>query len=332
MKVTRLVVILAMVAAPAVSFAQAIDPAAARTQLEIGYDLRQKGQWLDAIAHLKESYRLDPQLKALINLADCEEHVTNLADAQEHWVEARDKAQSAGDDQIRTEAERRISALEARMPKLTIRTAPNVPADAIINRDGVQLGAASIGVALATNPGHHVITLDAQGHSQGRFELDLAEGQSRDVLVAPGPETAPVAPPPVVAPPPIAEPTPVVRAPVEASVARSTLSHDAGVALLVGGGISFGVAIATGLGALAEQGTLASNCDTAAKTCNATGLDAAHTGQAFAVATDIFGGLGIVSAAIGVVLLVTSTPAKPARVGLTAGCTSFASACLRGSF
>jgi TPP-dependent pyruvate/acetoin dehydrogenase alpha subunit len=94
----------------------------------------------------------------------------------------------------------------------------------------------------------------------------------------------------------------------------------------------FAVGLATGLGALAEQSTVTSNCDTTAKTCNAMGLDAAHTGQALAVATDVLGGLGLVSAAVGVVLLVTSAPAKANRIGLTAGCISLASACIGGSF
>ena len=49
------------------------DPAGAREQLKIGYQLAQDNKCQDAIPHLKESLRLDPRAITLINLADCEE-------------------------------------------------------------------------------------------------------------------------------------------------------------------------------------------------------------------------------------------------------------------
>jgi tetratricopeptide (TPR) repeat protein len=58
-----LLMVLAILASPAL--ARAADPAAARAQLETGYGLKEEGKYQEALPHLLESLRLDPQLKTL---------------------------------------------------------------------------------------------------------------------------------------------------------------------------------------------------------------------------------------------------------------------------
>ncbi|HEX4517294.1 MAG TPA: hypothetical protein VH054_27300 [Polyangiaceae bacterium] len=309
------------------------DPAAARAQLEIGFDLRQKNQCGEAIAHLQESYRLDPQLKALINLADCEERVSHWVDAERDWIAAREQAGRQSDTQVYGEAGRRIETLEKRMPKLTIRLAQGAPADAVVTRDDVLLGAVSLGTALPTDPGHHVVVAKAAGHEPGRAEVDLVEGQSAEVTVAVGASTTPAQPPPPVTPlapvtnEPIVQPLPAPPPPMTTSPTRAT-----GIAFLIGGGVFVGVAVATGFAALAEKGALGGHCDSSSKTCDATGLEAVSTGASLAVATDVLGGLGLAGLALGAVLYFVGGPPKSTSVALDTRCALPLGVCLRGSF
>ena len=57
------------------------DAERARIELEKGYALRKEGKFAEALPLLVDSYKLAPQLKTLINLADCEESLGRLADA-----------------------------------------------------------------------------------------------------------------------------------------------------------------------------------------------------------------------------------------------------------
>ena len=173
--------------APAASAQDALDPAAAREHLTQGYKLKQQGLLKDALPHFIESLRLDPKLKTTINLADCEEKLGMLVEAQNHWLMARDRAGREGDDRIRQEAEQRLSALGARMPRLNIQFAPGAPTDAQVYRDEVLLGRVSLGTALPTNPGEHKISVRAPGHEDTKYSVKLSERDSRTLTVDVGP-------------------------------------------------------------------------------------------------------------------------------------------------
>jgi hypothetical protein len=162
------------------------DPAAAREQVKIGYGLAQDGKCGEAIPHFVESLRLDAKAVTLINLASCEEKVGRLADALGHWAEARAHAQMEASKPIADEAEKRQEALEPRVPKLTIVLAPGAPKDTAVTRDGVALGAVSIGLALPVNPGDHAIVTTAPGRAEARASVALAEGEAKSIEVAPG--------------------------------------------------------------------------------------------------------------------------------------------------
>src|SRR4051812_16187046 len=144
------------------SSAHAGDPAAAREQVKLGYQLAQDGKCEEAIPHFVESLKLDVKAVTLINLASCEEKTNHPADALGHWVEARARAQAEGNAGIEEEAEKRAKALEPKLPKLTVVVA-GAPADAEVVRDGVVLGGASMGVPLPVNPGVHVLVVRAAG-------------------------------------------------------------------------------------------------------------------------------------------------------------------------
>jgi hypothetical protein len=168
------------------STAAAGDSLAAREQLKIGYLLAKQGRCNEALPHLTESLRLDVRAITLINLAQCEESVGRLADAMGHWVDARARAQAESARDIEEEAEKRATALEPRLARIAIVPAANMPKDAVIERDGAALGAASMGLPLPVNPGTHTITVKIKGHADAMKTVTLAEGELQNVEVNPG--------------------------------------------------------------------------------------------------------------------------------------------------
>jgi len=166
------------------------DPAAARAQLEVGYALKEQGNYAEALPHLLESLHLGVELKTLTNLADCEEHLDRLVDAQKHWVLARDRAGLEGNDKLREGAASRLAALEKRMPRLTLKLASGSPPDASVARDGTTLGSISLGLPLPTDPGEHVVVVRAKGHADATTRVTLAEAEQKEVAVGVGPDVA----------------------------------------------------------------------------------------------------------------------------------------------
>jgi hypothetical protein len=175
---------IALAAIPGV--ARANDPAAAREHLKTGYELSKQDKCAEALPHLVESLRLDPKAITLINLANCEEKTGKLADATGHWADARARAREEGAKAIEEEAEKRATALEPRLPKLTIAIAKDAPPDTTVTRDGVALGAVSLGQPQPVNPGAHVIVVAAPGRLESKLDVTIAEAESKRVEVAPG--------------------------------------------------------------------------------------------------------------------------------------------------
>jgi hypothetical protein len=163
---------------PALAHAQAGASAEAATELRAGFALRKERRFAEALPHLETSHRLMPQVKALLNMADCEEHLGRLLAAEQHWLEARDLAAAKGDDAARDEASERLQAIEGRIPRVTVILANGSPASASVTLDGAPVAGPWLGVALPSEPGRHVVEALAVGFETARAEVDLAERQS----------------------------------------------------------------------------------------------------------------------------------------------------------
>ena len=179
--------LLALLLPPALAHAQAQDPARAREHLRQGYELKTQGRYAEALNHLLESLRLDSQLKTILNVADCEEHLLRFTDARQHWLLARDNARLQGNEDFRREAELRLQALERRMPQLVVTFDAPPPADTRVDLDGAVLGQTSWGAPLPVNPGRHVVSVQVSGHAARAFEITLREGERLSLQLAPGP-------------------------------------------------------------------------------------------------------------------------------------------------
>lgn len=295
--------------------AAAGDPVTAREQLKIGYLLAQENKCDEALPHLVESLRLDPKAITLINLADCEEKVGKLSDAMGHWVDARARAQSEGLRPIEEEATARATALEPRLARLTIVLAPSAPKDAVVERDGVVLGAPSMGVALPLDPGAHTILVRVQGREDATTQLTLGEGEAKRVELEAG--------------------APLAGALHATSPVREPASTSALSPLVF---VGFGVA-AAGLAAGSVTGLMALGAGSDAKTScpdlrcrDASALDDIETGRTLGMVSTISFIVAGAGAAVGVYGLLWAKPSatKPSpSVGVSIAPTSVA---LRGSF
>jgi hypothetical protein len=207
------------------------DPVSAEWLFRAGRSLMKAGDYPSACAKLEESLRLDPAVGTLMNLAECDEKLGRLATAWQRWGAVAEQVERR--DQRRPLALARARSLEAIVPRLTVSVAPDSPVATDVERDGVALGPASLGVALPVDPGRHSIVVTAPGRHPREVEMILSAGELRAVVVTPG---APIVARVVLPrePPPRVMMAPEVIAPPSRRLAYGLLSGGA-VALAAGG-------------------------------------------------------------------------------------------------
>jgi hypothetical protein len=274
------------------------DAPAAEALFQQGVEELKRGDVASACPKFAESQRLDPGAGTLMNLADCEEKLGRIASAWEHWREAVGMLDKK-DTRIAVAMKRR-DAIEHRVPLLTVALAPRAPPDTMIARDGVALGAVSLGVPLPIDPGDHVVAATAPGREDSRTTIHVEEGDRKLVAVAPGPvrsaatRSAPIGAAPVTASEPAAS---------DGARTRRT------VGLVVGGvGVAgFGVALTTGLLLPGVRDTIAKYCDPTTKVCtDSRGVDAASQGRTLAALNTVGWIVGYAGVAVGGGLIVSS--------------------------
>jgi hypothetical protein len=175
---------LALALAPRPATAQSAVPATRAAELfSAAEQLGKTGRWSEACPKYAESYRLAPELNALLQLADCLEKNGRLASAQASFAQAAELASQQRDPR-EASARRRAKALEPRLTRLQVQAPMARPPELAILRDGRQLTDASIGVALAVDAGEHVIEAQAPGYRSFRRVVTLdAEGTTVELRV-----------------------------------------------------------------------------------------------------------------------------------------------------
>jgi hypothetical protein len=145
-----------------------------------------------ARARLLESARLNPRVGTFISLAQCEEIMHLLASARTHWQQAADLGSAQGDSRA-SFAREHLTSIDARVPRVTMHLPAAAPPGTRVRFDDVELGPASLGIALPTDAGKHVVVVESPQREPNRVDLELAEGQAYDVQVDVG---AALPPPP----------------------------------------------------------------------------------------------------------------------------------------
>ena len=236
----------------------------------------------------KESYATEKAIGPLLNLANCEENRGRLVSARELWLAARSLPMD--DPELATYAETRLASLEPNVPRVLIELEPGSAPDARVEVDGAQVTLSALPQYL--DPGEHTIAGRA-GSSETLKKITLQRGQLLVVKLL-------VEPPP----PPRSE---------EAWIA-GWIVGGVGVAGAIGFAITGGII----LGKASEWADL--GClERVTPTC-----DSMRPGDALYVANAVLGGLGLVGAGVGVILLALNAPAadepvQPATVVLVPG-------------
>ncbi len=268
---------LLVVAAPA-----SADGKTARQHLEAGLGFAGKGEWEQALVQFEEAHHLDPRPATLFNVAQARQKTGRFRAAIEAYRALLAAKSSLSAHQV-TVAQRQLAAAEQRVARLTIEPRSLEPSDEItvdeqvVNRWPVLL-----------DPGSHIARVRRGGEVIGERRVELGEGASITVELAPAEVKAALPPPPPPAPPP-----PAPTWPAWAVLGTS-------VAVLAGGTI-FAV---RGYGAWSD---LDGTCG-ATRTCPESDVDVARRDV---VIGDIGIGLGLVGLAVGVYLLATAQDGAP---------------------
>jgi tetratricopeptide (TPR) repeat protein len=238
-KLARYAFVCAFASISALTHAQPSDNKALAEQLFTqGRDLAKANNWAAACPKFEASLKYDPTLGTRLNLATCYEKTGRLASAWGLYREAAELAAKAGDDKRKQYALTQASALEPRLPKLTIAAPATPPPGFAVTRDGSPVDAGAFGTSLYVDPGDHAIAASAAGYESFSTTITVKEGKSETITLPPLVKAKVVVNPNVT---PTAEPVIVPSAP-----APSHARKYAGIGLTAAGVVAAGVGLAFG--------------------------------------------------------------------------------------
>jgi len=283
----------------------AADKETARSLMDQGLELREKKDYKAALARLEAADQIMHVPTTALEVARTQEALGLLVECRDTLARIVSSIPSPREPQqfkdARKAAQTLDDSLEARVPALTVRVS-GAPAGTTpsLSIDNVAVPSAVIGLPRRLNAGHHVM-IATTSTSEGREELDISEGERKEITItlAPVAHATPVTPEPVTAPQPV---TPV--APVEGhrSYLVPAIAFTVGGAGLVMGGV-------TGLLLLSKQSDLTASCPN--RVCGPSKygeLDSANLFATLSTVGFIVGGVGV---AVGVVALLIGKPASP---------------------
>ncbi len=201
--------------------AQTSNAALAESLFREGKRLSAERKFAEACPKFAESYKLDPGLGTLLNLAICHESEGKPATAWAEFSEASSRAKREGDTDRAQLADEHVRALEPKLAHITIALAPGASVPGLLIKfDSRELASAALGLPIAVDPGKHVLEASAPGKEPSSQTFDTPTSPTsvtlpvpvlKDSASAPLPAVAAVpaaTPAPANAPPPAPEPAP----------------------------------------------------------------------------------------------------------------------------
>jgi len=230
-----------------------------------------RGDFPVAVERFTESQRLSPAAGTLLNLAIAEEKLGRLAAAWEHARSAL--AALPASDERQALASNLHASLAKRLPHLVL-TPHDLPPDARVALDGVELRAGSFGARVPVDPGRHEVRTSRAGHADQTLAIDVAEGETREVEPRVG---APLARP---------SDTTTTRLDAGAQIA-ATQREWRTVAVGLGGAGILGLVAGAVLGGFAmdRNTTVEAHCQ--GRGCDQAGFEASREGSTFATGSTI---------------------------------------------
>ena len=190
-------------------FAVADEAAMAEALFDRGLVEMKTSHYDVACPAFAESQRLDPRPGTIFTLAECERFWGKIGSALAHYAEYLRATEAMNAQQRPKHADRIVIAetqrkkLEPEVPKLTIRLTPDAPADTRVLRDGVELGQASLNIALPIDPGEHVFLTKIPGVEPKESRVTIAVSENRTLILEAPKRPLEAIPPPTPTPPPI---------------------------------------------------------------------------------------------------------------------------------
>jgi hypothetical protein len=309
MKSRTLLMLLALVAAPAT--AQAQDAAALYKK---GVAAMGAGRLTQACPMLEKSYEKEARLPTLFALAQCENKQNKASTALDHYKAYVERVSLASPAEQQTETERRkvaaqqIEAIEKTLPELTFVMPANAPDGTIVKLDG---RVAPFLSDVRVQPGEHVVILEVPDLGKMETKVSVAAGEKKKVqLMLPGKAVEPAAAAP--APPPAPE-RPNEEAPSlakeEPKPPPKPVSHTA--AWIVGGVGVAGLAVGGIFGAMALGKSKIVDQHCVDVLCDAQGKQAGDQGKTLGWVST--GGFAIGAIAIGVSLYMFFSDSPPSK-------------------
>src|SRR5882762_515306 len=173
--------------------AQAASPdEAAQRAFRAGVDAARQERWSDALAAFEKAYQLSPRPVVLINLASIQVRTGHLMQAAANYRRVLGDPPSADTAAFRRAATDVLPSLEARIPRVRLRSTGLSPTD-IIQIDGHPVGRESLATGQPLDPGEHILVVQRDGIERARVLFTVAERDVRDIrLPLPALSAAPV--------------------------------------------------------------------------------------------------------------------------------------------
>ncbi len=272
----------------------------ARKQFQEGMALSAANNCSAALTKFRAVANVKMTANVAFNIAECEERLGKLVSALGNYRLAASQAQ--GDPKSKDVASRvadRIDALDARIPKLTIKRGKGADV-ASIELDGSELGASQISAATPVDPGSHTVVAKIGDRVYAQDKVVLVEKESKTFEVKINAPIAKIEKDPVEEPKadPIVPPPPPPKSKVPAAVA-------------IGVG---GVGVILGATFMVIRGGALSDLETKCggdTSCPPSAQQTADKGRLFTGLAEVSFVVGAAGLVTGIVVLATSGPAKP---------------------
>lgn len=312
-----LALLLVATTAQAQTQTRAPAPSAAELLFREGRQASDASDFERACNAFQASLELEPTRGTRLNLALCQMQLGRLLEATTNLKLVAE--QLSQDDERSAMVAAHLATIAKRLSRIRLRLDAELPNEAELRIDGRRFPVRDLPDPLVMNPGEHLFELSAPGYVAERRQLQLGEGESREValgLVHSAPEPAPSSLAPV------AQPRPVARAHVEAKQERETSDPDgsrrtSGYVLLGVAGAGLLSAGISGALILREQDIVSTECPN--RECSDTGLAAASRGRTLVAVAAGSLGLGLLSGAVGFYLLGTSQSRRAVAASFDVG-------------
>jgi hypothetical protein len=279
----------------------------ARQKFRQAISLQTGGNWAAALALFREVAAVKNTPQVVFNIAICEENLGQLVQALGDYQLAAAQARDEGSLDVAGEVDGRLSTLQERIPKVTIKRGANASL-AKISIDGVEVGATMIDKPMPVDPGGHSVGAELRGYQKFEKAFEVTEKQAITVEVA-------------LDPAPNME-SPYGNGPEQTGDKAAPPQKSANIVPWVIGGVGAASLVASGVFFILRQSAI-SDLDSACPSrtdCPPELEDKANSGRMFSTLSVITLGVGVVGVGTGVTLLVMGNgKGKSPEAALTLG-------------